>query len=114
MSTVSADQLTKVGKSQTENIGINKSLTVGTNQFTRVGKDMTLQVGGNFIENVATNRTMTSGKQMLISAEDQLFLKSGKSSIVLNKNGEIDIKGKNIFIKSSGTVTIKGSKVTTN
>jgi type VI secretion system secreted protein VgrG len=114
VSRVSADQRTEVGRSQTETIGINQSLTVGTNQSSRVGKDMTLTVGRNLAENVAINRTMAAGKQMIMTAGDRLTLQSGKSSIVLNKNGDIDIKGKNIFIKGSGPVTIKGSKVTTN
>ena len=111
---VSADQRTDVGRSQMKTIGINQSLTVGTNQSSRVGKDMTLTVGRNLAENVAINRTMAAGKQMIITGGDQLTLQAGKSSIVLKKSGDIDIKGKNIFIKGSGPVTIKGSKVTTN
>jgi len=112
--TVSADQLTEVGRSQTETIGLNQSLTVGTNQSTRIGRDMTLTVGQNLAENVAINRTMAAGKQMIITAGDRLTLQTGQASIVLNKNGDIDINGKNIFIKGSGDVSIKGSKVTTN
>gem|GEM_PF-3163515 len=114
VSTVSADQLTEVGRSQTETIGQNQNLTVGTNQSTRIGKDMALTVGQNLAENVAINRTMAVGKQMIITAGDRLTLQTGNASIVLNKNGDIDINGKNIFIKGSGDVTIKGSKVTTN
>ena len=114
MSKISADQRIEVGRSQTETIGINQSTSVGTNQSTRIGKDMTLQVGRNLLENVAVNRSMAAGKQMIITAGDRLTLKAGKSSIILNKNGDIDIKGKNVFIKGSGPVTIKGSKVTTN
>ena len=75
---------------------------------------MSLRVGRNLSENVAVNRSMAAGKQMIITAGDRLTLKAGKSSIILNKNGDIDIKGKNVFIKGSGPVTIKGSKVTTN
>ena len=51
---------------------------------------------------------------MIITAGDRLTLQSGKSSLVLNKNGDIEIQGKSIFIKGSGPVIIKGSKVTTN
>jgi type VI secretion system secreted protein VgrG len=75
---------------------------------------MALTVGQNLAENVAINRTMAAGKQMIITAGDRLTLQAGKSSIVLNKNGDITINGKDIFIKGSGPVTIKGSKVTTN
>ena len=114
VSRVSADQLTEVGRSQTETIGLSQSISVGTNQSKAIGKNMTLHVGSNLAENVAINRTMAVGKQMNITAGDQLTLQAGQSSIVLNKNGNIDIQGKNIFIQGSGPVTIKGSKVTTN
>jgi len=113
-SSVSADQLTEVGKTQTETIGLNHNRTVGTNQSTRIGKDMTLTVGQSLAENVGINRTMAVGKQMIITAGDRLTLQAGKSSIVLNKNGDIDIKGNKVVIKGSGPVIIKGSKVTTN
>jgi len=114
VSSISADQRTKVGRSQTETIGLNQNLTVGTNQSTKVGKNMTLTVGQNLAENVAINRTMAAGKQMIITAGDRLTLQAGRSSIALNPNGDIAINGKDIFIKGSGPVTIKGSKVTTN
>lgn len=114
VSTVSADQHTEVGRSQLKTIGQNQNLTVGTNQNTKIGKDMTLTVGQNLAENVAINRTMAAGKQMIITAGERLTLQTGKSSIVLNKNGDVAIKGKTIVIKGSGPVIIKGSKVTTN
>ena len=111
---VSTDQLTEVGKSQTETIGLNQSLIIGANQSTKIGRDMALTVGQNLAENVAINRTMAAGKQMIITAGDQLTLQAGKSSLVLKKDGSIAINGKDIFIKGSGPVAIKGSKVTTN
>jgi hypothetical protein len=49
---------------------------------------------------------------MIITAEDRLTMQAGKSSIALNKNGDIAINGKDIFMEGSGPLTIKGSKVT--
>ena len=46
--------------------------------------------------------------------KDQIALKSGKSEIILNKNGDIMIKGKKINVKGSGDVIIKGSKIKGN
>ena len=114
VSSVSADQRTEVGRSQTETIGINKSTSVGTNQSIRVGKDMTLTVGQNLAETVAINRKMAAGKQIVVTAGDQLILKTGKASMVMKKNGDIVISGKNVRIKGSGDVTIKGKKVAKN
>jgi len=111
VSSVSADQRTEVGRSQTETIGINQSTSVGANQSTQIGKDMTLTVGQNLTESVEINRTMAAGKQIVVTAGDQLILKTGKASMVMKKNGDIVISGKNVRIKGSGDVTIKGKKV---
>jgi len=57
---------------------------------------------------------MTIGKRIVISAGDQLTLKTGKASMVMKKNGDIFIAGKNIRIKGSGSVTLKGTKIIEN
>jgi type VI secretion system secreted protein VgrG len=37
-----------------------------------------------------------------------MTLKSGKASMVMKKNGDIRISGKNITVKGGGKVTIRG------
>ena len=57
-----------------------------------------------------------------MTAEDEITFVSGEASIVLKKNGDITIKGKNITlngsgdisVKASGNVTVKGSKIAQN
>jgi type VI secretion system secreted protein VgrG len=72
----------------------------------QIGKDDTLEVG----------------KKLLIDVADEISIKTGEASIVMKKNGDITIKGKNITIqgsgkinaKADGDVVLKGSKVTAN
>ncbi|MDH5728412.1 MAG: hypothetical protein OEZ58_05455, partial [Gammaproteobacteria bacterium] len=54
------------------------------------------------------------GKKTVIDVGDQLTLKCGSASIILKKDGKIQIKGKDINIKGSGNVKIKGSKIAEN
>jgi type VI secretion system secreted protein VgrG len=62
------------------------------------------------------------GKKLVISAADEIVLKTGDASITMKKNGDITVSGKNITLKGSGKVNvkadgdvvIKGSKVTQN
>ena len=59
---------------------------------------------------------------MLINVADQITIKTGDASITMKKNGDIQIKGKEIkvigsgkiAIKADSEVNIKGSKVTNN
>lgn len=104
----------QIGQSASERIGTNKTISVGANQLETIGEDLNQRIGKNAFLQVATDLNMASGKRTIISAGEQLILQTGKASIVLNKSGDILIQGKNIQIKGSADVTIKGSKVTTN
>lgn len=119
-----------VGESQTESIGKNKTIDVGESHTESIGKDKSLDVGANHTENIGKDMKISVGDDMVedigknlgINAGDQITLKTGSASIVMKKNGDITIKGKNITLQGSGkinvkassAVAIKGSKVTTN
>ena len=61
-------------------------------------------------------------KKVLVEAQDEIVIKTGKSSITMKKNGSIIIKGSdiqiiasdNITAKSSNNVILKGSKILDN
>ena len=111
---IGAHHQTAVGRSLSQTVGTTHSIKVGTNQSTMIGGDMTLKVGKNLRENATIDVNVAAGKRAVITAGDQLILKTGRASIVLKKNGEILFNGKNIAIKGSGPVIFKGSKVPTN
>jgi len=59
---------------------------------------------------------------LAIVAGDEIVLKTGSASITMKKNGEIQIKGKDITVQASGKInmkassdiTMKGSKIKQN
>lgn len=103
-----------IGQAASESIGTNQSISIGSNQSETVGQDLNQRIGRNAVQQVGGDLNMASGKRTIITAGDQLILKTGQASIILNKSGDILIQGKNIQIKGSADVAIKGSKVTTN
>jgi type VI secretion system secreted protein VgrG len=111
-----------VGEDQTESIGKNKTIDVGSDHSETIAKDKTLDVGEDHTESIGKNMSVTIGddltekvgKKINVNAGDEIVLKTGSASITMKKNGDISIKGKNINIKGSGNVVIKGSKVTAN
>jgi type VI secretion system secreted protein VgrG len=104
----------RLSGSSAETVGGSQSITVGTTQTESIGQDQVQKIGRNMFQNAGLDVNIEAGKRTIISAGDQLILRTGQASIVLNKNGDITIQGKNIQIKGSADVIIKGSKVTTN
>ncbi|UCC71415.1 MAG: type VI secretion system tip protein VgrG [Gemmatimonadota bacterium] len=136
--TVGANESITIEKNRTESVGSNENITIGGNRIESVKKNETIDVGENRTEEVGKNErvaigqsrthdvgkddTLKIGKDLFIDAGDKIVLKTGSSSISMKKNGDIQIKGKNITlegsgkirIKASSDVNIKGSKVTNN
>ena len=83
-------------------MGNDQLIAVAGNETTSVGKDRSTSVG--------SNETLEVGRTITISAGDQIVLKTGLATIALRKNGDITIEGKQITIKASGDVIIKGAK----
>lgn len=119
---IGTDKTITVGNNHSETIGKDKSLDVSNNHKETIGKDKSLDVGGNHTESIGKNMSITVadnlsedvGKRIRVVAGDEIELKTGKASIIMKKNGDITISGKNINLKGTGNVIIKGSKVSTN
>lgn len=127
-----------IGNNRNTDVGKNEEVSVGENRQESVGKNEDIQIGGSRTESVGKNeeiaigenRTMTIGKdnemqvgkKFALVAGDEILLQTGKASILMKKNGDIQIKGKNITIsgsgkinmKASGNMTLKGSKISEN
>lgn len=111
-----------IGDSRTTDIGKNEKVTVGENRDETVGKNETVNVGENREVTVGKNDQLNVAKVLLITAGDEITLQTGEASIVMKKDGTIQISGKDITIsgsgkinaKASGQMTLKGSKIAAN
>ena len=87
-----------------------------------IGKDDTVNVTGKRTTQIGKDEQLEVGKRLLVSAADEIVLKSGQGSITIKKDGTITIKGKDVKIDASGKINgkassdivLKGSKVTQN
>jgi type VI secretion system secreted protein VgrG len=128
--TIGAAYQVTVGAAMDETIGAAKGLGVGADysqtisgkKEVKIAKDREDMIGGKHSEIVAKDISLTSGKKISILAEDEIMLQSGDASIVLKKDGTIEIKGKDIKLQGSGKITVKadsditmkGSKIAQN
>lgn len=102
---IAKDKLTQVDGNHTETIGKNMSISID--------KDLTEKVAGNYTESV-TKDSVHTAKTITFKADKQIVLQTGAAKIVMKNNGDITISGKNINVKGSANVVVKGSKVTMN
>jgi type VI secretion system secreted protein VgrG len=136
--TVGALRNKTVGASENATIGSNQTTSIGANQTTSIGSNQNISIGGNLVENIAGNHgektagdrsteiggaeSLQSGKAVTVNAADEISLITGSASLVLKKDGTIQLNGKDITIggsgkigiKADGDVVIKGSKVHAN
>lgn len=54
------------------------------------------------------------GKKITFDAQEEVVIKCGQGSILVNKNGKIILKGTNLLSRSSGSNRIKGASVNIN
>jgi len=128
--TIAGSATEAVGRSKSIAVGGSLNIVVARNQdvgvvgsaTTEIKKNETLTVNGERSVKIGKNDALKVGKALVIEAADEITLKSGSATIVLKKNGDILIKGKNIVldasgkvdVKASGDIKMKGSKIAQN
>lgn len=58
----------------------------------------------------ALEQGAASNRNVLIEGSDSITLRTGRASIVMKKNGAIDINGTDISLTGSGVINVKSSK----
>jgi type VI secretion system secreted protein VgrG len=111
-----------IGAGRSESVAKDESVDIGGGREVTIGKDETLSVGGARTTQVGKNDTLQISKKLVVDVGEEITIKTGDAAIVMKKNGDIVIKGKNITLqgsgkinaKADGDVVLKGSKVTAN
>lgn len=89
---------------------------------TTVLHDESVSVGEQRAVQVGTDDLLRVGRRLVVDAGDEIVLTSGKGSISILADGTIVIRGKDVKIEASGTISgkaastvaLKGSQVTQN
>lgn len=104
---VGAAQNIKVGAAQSSDIGAARSAKIKADDGTDVGGAYLLKVAKASSVDVGEDSSIKVGKKLMIDAGDEITLQCGDASIILKKDGTINISGKNILIKGSGKINVK-------
>jgi type VI secretion system secreted protein VgrG len=116
-SLVKNDETTEVKHDRTDKVGNNETLTVTKDQSTtingqetrKVAKDRTTNIDGTEKLTVGKDQKIDVGAAFALTAADQITLTTGQSSLVMKKDGTIEIKGMTITVTGTDSVTVKGN-----
>lgn len=119
---VKKDESIVIGGGRTETVKKDEHVRIDEGRTHEVGKNESLSVGENRSITVGKNDDLTVGKVLVVTAGDEITFKTGEASIIMRKNGDILISGKNIKVAGTGKidvkadsdVKIKGSKIAEN
>jgi len=111
-----------VGAARSVAVVGSHTTTVGGSRSSTVAKDEKVTIGGGRTQTVGKSDSLKISNKLVIDAGDEITIKTGDAMIVMKKNGDITIKGKNlkldgsgkVNVKASSDVAIKGSKVGNN
>jgi len=110
------------GGNRTTSISKDETITVAGKRTETVTKDETIDIQGKRTTTVAKDDNHSIGHKLTFVAGDEIVLQTGSASLVMKKNGDIQIKGANITIQGSGKIgikatgdlTLKGAKINEN
>jgi type VI secretion system secreted protein VgrG len=116
-SLVKNDETTEVKHDRTDKVGNNETVTIEQDQSTtikgqetrKVSKDRTTNVDGTEKLTVGKDQKIDVGAAFELVAADQISLTTGQSSLVMKKDGTIELKGMTITIEGTQSVTVKGN-----
>ncbi|GAB4328335.1 MAG: type VI secretion system spike protein VgrG1b [Candidatus Zixiibacteriota bacterium] len=122
---VGENETISIGKNRSTEIGGNETITIKKNRTESVKEDETVTIEGKRTVEVIKEETVTLKKgrneeireddkhkiekTLVFDVGDEILLKTGDASIVMRKDGTIQIKGKDITISGSGKINVKAS-----
>jgi type VI secretion system secreted protein VgrG len=106
---VKHDRTDKVGNNETVTITKDQSTTINGQETRKVAKDRTTNIDGTEKLTVAKDQKINVGAAFELIAADKITLTTGQSSLVMQKDGTIELKGMTITIEGTQTVTVKGN-----
>jgi type VI secretion system secreted protein VgrG len=131
--TIDADESITVQKTETVNVTDDTTVALGKNFSMSVAKNVAVSVDGDVAETVSGKReTSVSGDEKLdvsggatvtiggdhaeeakltrtIKAGDKITIECGDAKVVIEKNGNITVSGKDLSVSATGKVEIKAA-----
>jgi type VI secretion system secreted protein VgrG len=111
---VKHDQQSTVGNDRTTSIGNNEDQTVGNNLTQQVLNNLSEMVGTNRSRTVGNNETVQVGGNQSTNVGQVVSIVCGKSSLTMDKDGNINLSGTKITVNGSDHVQVASALIDLN
>jgi type VI secretion system secreted protein VgrG len=111
---VKNDQETTIGRDRTTGIGHNEDVTVGNNATKSVLNSLREAVGMIRARAVGVDEVVQIGRNQTIDVGEKIEITCGKSKFVMDKDGNITLKGVRILVDGSEHVQVFGDPIDLN
>jgi type VI secretion system secreted protein VgrG len=124
---VTHDRTETVGNDETITIGVNRTETVGSNEVVTIGSSRVHTIGAADVLTVGAARTVTVGAgevvtiggalavsvggEASVTVGEKATVTVGAASVMMNKDGTIEVKGKEIKVTGTQSVKVSAPKV---
>ncbi|MEO5989140.1 MAG: type VI secretion system tip protein TssI/VgrG [Candidatus Eisenbacteria bacterium] len=118
---VGGNHSTSVVGNSSNDVNGNFSIATAKKMSIDVSDDMSTSVKKKYTISIDDEHKVTvkkgyglKAKAIVVEGEDEITFKCGSAEIILKKNGDISIKGKNVNVKADSDIVMKGSKISSN
>ncbi|WP_437973374.1 type VI secretion system tip protein TssI/VgrG [Sorangium sp. So ce295] len=111
---VKNDQETTIGRDRTTGIGHDEDVTVGNNATKSVLNSLREAVGMIRARAVGVDEVVQIGRNQTIDVGEKIEITCGKSKFVMDKDGNITLKGVRILVDGSEHVQVFGDPIDLN
>ncbi|MCR4266322.1 type VI secretion system Vgr family protein [Nitratireductor sp. ZSWI3] len=103
-----------VGKNKAETVMLSSTEIVGAAKALTIGGGYQVTVGGVINESIAVAAWQEVGNNKVTHVGEKYELVVGKSSLVLDRDGNITLKGVNIVVEGSSSIKMDSKKIDLN
>lgn len=104
--TIGASKSVTIGMASAETVALASAETVGLAKTLTIGAAYVITVGASMTQSVALAQTETVGTTKVVTVGDKISITCGASVLTMDKDGQIQISGKDITVTASGAVNV--------
>jgi type VI secretion system secreted protein VgrG len=108
------DLTIEVENNETRTVTKDRTTKIGNNDSETVSKDRTTKIGNNDSETVSKDQTIDVGNNYQLSADQQITIKTGQAQIVMKSSGEITISGSKITLNATNKIEQSATEIDVN
>ncbi|AUX43472.1 type IV secretion protein Rhs [Sorangium cellulosum] len=98
-----------IGAGKEENVGAESVETVGKDKKVSVGADLKTDVTGTAAITIGKDESVSVGGEQKIEVKEKITITCGDATVVIDKSGDVTVKGKDIKVEGTGKVLVKAA-----